>query len=191
MTADAGSPSLLLLLDLSAAFDTVDHTILLDRLHHTVGLSGTALQWFRSYLSGRTEHVMLGGCKSRLSTVTCGVPQILFLGPILFTIYMLPLVHVISRHGLSFHCYADDTQLYIKTAPNPSEAILHITACLEEIKAWMNRNFLQLNSSKTEGLLVGTPHQIHSFPISQFTFDGKVITLSSSVTNLGVRFDSQ
>uniref|UniRef100_A0A8C2IWN8 Reverse transcriptase domain-containing protein n=1 Tax=Cyprinus carpio TaxID=7962 RepID=A0A8C2IWN8_CYPCA len=151
MTADAGSPSLL---------------ILLDHLHHTVGLSGTALQWFRSYLSGRTEHVMLGGCKSRLSTVTCGVPQILFLGPILFTIYMLPLGHVISRHGLSLHCYADDTQLYIKTAPNPSEAILHITACLEEIKAWMNSNFLQLNSSKTEGLLVGTPHQIRSFPIS-------------------------
>lgn len=191
MTADAGSPSLLILLDLSAAFDTVDHTILLDRLHHTVGLSGTALQWFQSYLSGRTECVMLGGCKSRLSTVTCGVPQGSVLGPILFTIYMLPLGHVISRHGLSFHCYADDTQLYIKTVPNPSEAISHLTACLEEIKAWMNGNFLQLNSSKTEGLLVGTPHQIRSFPISQFLFDGKIITLSSSVTNLGVQLDAQ
>lgn len=104
---------------------------------------------------------------------------------------MLPLGRVISRHGLSFHCYADDTQLYIKTAPSPSTALSRLTTCIEEIKAWMSNNFLQLNSSKTEALLVGTPHQIHSSPISQLIFDGQVITLSSSVTNLGVRFDPQ
>src|SRR4029434_7199241 len=65
MTADAGSPSLLILLDLTAAFDTVDHTILLERLHTTIGLSDSALKWFQSYLSGRTEYVSLGRCKSR------------------------------------------------------------------------------------------------------------------------------
>ena len=189
MTADAGSPSLLILLDLTAAFDTVDHTILLERLHTTIGLSGSALKWFQSYLSGRTEYVSLGRCNSRQLPVSCGVPQGSVLGPILFIIYMLPLGCVVSRHGMSFHCYADDTQLYIKTAPNPSAAMSCLTACLGEIKAWMRNNFLQLNSSKTEALLVGTPHQVQSSSITHLTFDSQVIPLSTTVTNLGVRFD--
>ena len=103
--------------------------------------------------------------------------------------YMLPLGQVISKHGLYFHCYADDTQLYIKTAPNPSTALSSLTSCLEEIKTWMNGNSLQLNSNKMEALLIGTPHQVHSSPISQLTFDGQIIPLSASATNLGVRFD--
>ena len=102
---------------------------------------------------------------------------------------MLPLGGVVSRHGMSFHCYADDTQLYIKTAPNPSAAMSCLTSCLEEIKAWMSNNFLQLNSNKTEALLVGTPHQVQSCPISHLTFDGQVVPFSPSVTNLGVKFD--
>ena len=189
MTADSGSPSLLILLDLTAAFDTVDHTILLERLQNTIQLTDHALQWFKSYLSDRTEHVSLGGSESRPLRVTCGVPQGSVLAPILFTIYMLPLGQVISKHGLSFHCYADDTQLYIKTAPNPSTALSSLTSCLEEIKAWMNSNSLHLNSNKTEALLIGTPHQVHSSPITQLTFDVQTVPLSASETNLGVRFD--
>src|SRR4029434_9007803 len=99
-----------------------------------------------------------------------------------------PLGRVISRHRMSFHCYADDTQLYIKTAPSPSAAMSCLTTCLEEIKAWMRNNFLQLNSSKTEALLVGTPQQVQSSSITHLTFDNQVIPLSSTVTNL-VRFD--
>ena len=121
--------------------------------------------------------------------ITCGVPQGSVLGPILFITYMLPLGGVISRHGISFHCYADDTQLYIRTAPTPSAALSSLTTCLEEIKAWMNNNFLQLNSNKTEALLLGTPHQVQSSAISQLTFDSQEIPLSHSVTNLGVQFD--
>ena len=174
MTADSGSPSLLILLDLTAAFDTVEHTILLERLHNTARLTDHALQWFQ---------IGLNTC------VTCGVPQGSVLGPILFTIYMLPLGHVISKHGLSFHCYADDTQLFIKTAPHTFTALSPLTSCLEEIKTWMISNSLQLNSNKTESLLIGTPHQVHSSPISELTFDGQDIPLSSSATNLGVWFD--
>ena len=181
MTADSGSPSLLILLDLTAAFDTVDHTIL-ERLYNTIQLTDHALQWFKSYLSDRTEHVSLGGCESRPLPVTCGVPQGSVLAPILFTIYMLG--QVISKHGLSFHCYADDTQLYIKTAPNPSTVLSSLTSCFEEMKTWMNGNSLQLNSNKTEALLIGIPHQVHSSP-----FDGQIIPLSASATNLGVWFD--
>ena len=195
MAADDGCPSLLVLLDLSAAFDTVDHAILLDRLHSTVGLCDLALSWFQSYLAGRTECVSLGGAKSSTQPVTCGVPQGSVLGPLLFTLYMLPLGRIISRHGVSFHCYADDTQLYIRTEPTPPTALSSspspaaLSACLEETKAWMNHNFLQLNSSKTEAMLVGTPHQVRSSPITSITFAGQVIPLSTAVTNLGVRMD--
>ena len=75
MAADAGSPSLLIVLDLKAACGTVDHAILLESLHNMIDLSDRALQWFQSYLSDRTEYISLGGCKSRSLPVTCGVPQ--------------------------------------------------------------------------------------------------------------------
>ena len=141
MAADAGSPSLLILLDLTAAFDTVDHNILINRLHTSIGLNHTALNWFKSYISDRTEYVSLGGSKSHTHPVTCGVPQGSVLGPTLFTLYLLPLGRIINNHGISFHCYADDTQLYVKTNTNPLSPspppLSTLTTCLEEIKAWM------------------------------------------------------
>lgn len=123
MAAEARSPSLLILHDLTAASDTVDHNIPLERLLNIVGLSDCALKWFQWHLSDRTQYqyVSLGGCKSRLLPVTCGVPQGSVLGPVFLIIYMLPISRVINRHRISFHCYADDQQLYIKTAPNPSK----------------------------------------------------------------------
>ena len=113
----------------------------------------------------------------------------------LFTHYMLPLGQIISRFGDSFYCYADDTQLYIKMDTCPSATLLQpsplstITTCLEEIKVWMKHNFLQLNSSKTEVILVGTPHQIQSSSITSITFSRQVIPLATSVPNFGVIFD--
>ena len=104
---------LLIMLDLSAAFDTVDHEILLRRLSCMLGISGSALQWFRSYLTDRKQKVVVNDVFSKSTSLTCGVPQGSVLGPILFTIYMLPLGEIIRSHGVQFHMYANDCQLYI------------------------------------------------------------------------------
>ena len=109
--------TLLVLLDLSAAFDTVEHTILLDRLKSKIGISGVALNWFSSYLSGRNQRVLMKGALSDKFVVNCGVPQESCLGPLLFSMYSSKLFDIVDRHLSNTHCYADNTQLYISFKP--------------------------------------------------------------------------
>lgn len=113
MNTDSGKISILVSLDLSAAFDTVDHSILLDRLENWVGLSGTVLDWFRSYLQDRDYFVSIGTYISERTSMTCGVPQGSILGPLLFNLYMLPLGLIMQKNKIACHNYADNTQLYI------------------------------------------------------------------------------
>ncbi len=117
LSSDRGYISLLVLLDLSAAFDTIDHNILLNRLENSVGISGSALAWFKSYLSDRHQFTAGNEEISYRSQVQYGVPQGSVLGPVLFTLYMLPLGNIIRKLGVSFHCYAEDTRLYISSRP--------------------------------------------------------------------------
>ena len=118
MAADAGECSVLVLLDLSAAFDTVDHCILIDRLNSLVGISGSALDWFTSYLSDRSFSVSTGSFMSDSVPLSCGVPQGSVLGPLLFSLYMLPLGKIISSFKTVSYCYADDIQLFISFSPD-------------------------------------------------------------------------
>jgi len=110
------------LLDLSAAFDTVDHSILLRRLEHQLG--SVVLEWFRNYLFGRRQHVWISSSSSAPAFITCGVPQGSVLGPILFLLYTAELLSVIERHGFIPHLYADDTQILGSCQPSASQDLL-------------------------------------------------------------------
>ncbi len=137
ISCDSGDFAVLVLLDLTAAFDTVDHAILIDRLEHCIGLRGIALDWFKSYFANRSFSVKMGEHYSRNAFLPCGVPQGSILAPLLFSLYMLPLGSIFRKHGLSFHCYADDTQVYLPVKRN-AVGFESLMACLADVKAWLS-----------------------------------------------------
>ena len=113
LSLDKGQSVFLVLLDLSAAFDTIDHGKLLSTLHDRIGVADNALRWFASYLRDWSQRTVINGSRSDPSGLTCGVPQVSVLGPLLFTVYTLALGDTTMAHDLEYHMYADDTQLYL------------------------------------------------------------------------------
>ena len=192
---DAGRAVLLVMLDLSAAFDTIDHGILLDRLHSFVGVKGSARDWFKSYLTGRTQKVIINSCASKTVPLDIGVPQGSVLGPLLFLIYILPLQHIIRKYGISYHGYADDTQLYLEFDPKDESALLSATVtlenCISELRQWMVLNKLKLNDNKTEFTIFASRHY-HTVIMSRnptIKIGSSVVIPGRSVRNLGVVMD--
>ncbi len=187
---------ILVLLDLSAAFDTVDHKLLLDRLENRLGITGNALLWFKSYLMDRKQRVQINGVCSKSTNLTCGVPQGSVLGPILFTVYTLPLGDILRKHGLSYHLYADDTQIYMSFNRLPGHcteslevAKSKLENCFSEIRIWMAMNYLKLNDDKTEILLISSYHR-EKVIFDNIKIGSAVIEPSEQARNIRVIFDS-
>ncbi len=179
--------TVLILLDLSAAFDTIDHDILLRRLKNRFGIQGVPLEWFRSYLCRRSQRVQTGGGLSNEQFLDFSVPQGSILGPILFSLYTAPLGDIARKHSMDNMFYADDTQLYV-TLDN-SLSTTNIEKCVDEIRSWMAKNMLKLNDAKTEILLVGSPNQIRKFPKINVRVGSHTVTSETGLRNLGAYFD--
>ena len=190
---DDGCCVILLLLDLSAAFDTVDHAILLSRLRSRFGVSGTALAWFDSYLSDRSQFVSIDGKRSSERGLISGVPQGSVLGPLLYLLYTSPLGEIVRQHGLSFHFYADDTQIYLTFRPLINGSMEYsknlIQECTRDISSWMKNNKLKLNDDKTDLLVLTAKHRPQP-PIDSIALGSEVICPSETVKNLGTVFDT-
>ena len=191
LALDSGNLAMLSLLDLSAAFDTVDHHTLLQRLQTSYGLGGVVLKWFKSYLSERTQYVRSLSTTSQPLSVLHGVPQGSVLGPILFLLYVADLLQLIKRHQLSPHAYADDTQIYGFCQPNDVDLMSdRMSVCIDEVSSWMRINRLQLNPSKTEVLWCSSSRRQHQIPTTPVRIGATYVPSVPSVRDLGVYIDS-
>ena len=183
---------LLVLIDLSAAFDTVDHSMLLEALHDQLGIEGVALDWFRSYLADRTQYVYIDGVRSDTHKLRFGVPQGSVLGGFLFTIYFQPISDIARRHGFLIHIYADDSQIYISFEPIHQlaieEGMSKLESCVSDLLQWMKLKMLKCNEDKTEFLVIYSKYR-SKIEVPRLRVGDDLIIPSESARNLGVIFD--
>jgi len=145
-------------LDISAAFDTISHNVLLHRLQTEFGLSSTALDWVCSYVSNRQQYVKMGRHSSGLLDCCSGVPQGSVLGPLLFAAYVSPVGSVIESFGVRYQQYADDTQLYLSMRANDTADNLNILrACSTAVRDWYLSNNLLLKPTSQMWLYLELP----------------------------------
>ena len=186
---DGKKEVILVQLDLSAAFDTIDHDILIRRLQLQYGFTSTVIQWFESYLRGRSQRVVIGSSVSTSQPVTSGVPQGSVLGPLLFILYLAPLEDVITSHGLDFMMYADDSDLYIAVNPcGRQSAISNLEHCISDVLTFFSDNKLVCNPTKTEVI-----HLYSRFsnltPIPGINISHHLVPTSETVCSLGATID--
>ena len=132
-----GEVSVLCLLDLSAAFDTVDHELLVKRLECKFGIVGQPLEWIKSYLTSRSFSVKYQSEMSSTVNLVCSVPQGSVLGPLLFILYTSELPEVASCYNTHVHSYADDTQLFLHCKLQyVGDAVLSMEKCIADMKGW-------------------------------------------------------
>ena len=183
----------LILLDLSAAFDTIDHGVLLSRLSN-FDVRGSTLEWIRSYLTDRTQAVNINGCLSSFIPLLFGVPQGSVLGPQFFTIYSSPIANIARKHELQVHMYADDTQLYLSFDLNDdndeNDSRAKIESCIKDIKLWMTVNKLKLNDDKTEFLVITSKYHQSKPNTNSLQIASSEIIASPNARNLGIVFET-
>ena len=176
---------LMVLLDLSAAFDTVDHTQLLNTLRD-LGIRGRALEWFSSYLCDRNQVVSIGQDMSTSQKLVCGVPQGSVLGPVLFTVYTGSLGHLLRSHEMQYHLYADDSSL------RPLDILAtmsRVEQCVDAVRLWMSQKSLKMNDSKTEVLLITSKQLSKKVTCPSISIGGHLVKPGEVVKSIGVLLD--
>ena len=189
----------LILLNLSAAFDTVSHSLLLNRLQHHFSIQGTILKWIENYMLDHSQGVLLEDSNNRAvtldhTTLKQGVPQGSVLGPILFTLYISPLGDTCRKHVI-FQSYMDDQQNYPSFSPvqpgGKEKCLETLEGCISDIHLWMRTNMLKLNDDKTELIVLGTRQQLSKVGGVTITIGNYTIPAVSSAQNLGIHFDRE
>ena len=174
LAVDLGYEVILVLLDFTAAFDTIDHSILLTRLEQRFGIFGKAWKWLASYLQDRTQFVRKG----------------LFLGPLLFSLYVAPLEDIFKAHAINFMIYADDTQLYLVVKPDDRTSPIHkLEKCVQDIRTWSIKNKLVLNDGKREIIHIYSNFTKNCPTCPDINIGNVTITPKTEVRDLGVIID--
>ena len=192
LSLDENNISALLLCDLSSAFDTIDHHLLLSCLENSFGVTNSALSWFHSYLSDRSQFISVQSLHSRATQLEFGVPQGSVLGPALFVLYTTQLSTIISHHSVSHEMFADDTQLHNSSSPeNVQYLITSLQDCFSDVRDWMLEHKLKLNEEKTEAVLFASASSSsrHNLP-SSIQLGSASIPFSHTVRDLGFYLDA-
>ena len=193
MAMDAQKVTLVVMLDLSAAFDTVDHPILLEALRSQYGISDVAHKWFESYLSHRNQSVCVNGERSNEKAVSFSVPQGSCCGPILFTLYAASIFSIVHKHALEAGGYADDHRIMLsfKITDSTSEimAIERMEKCLQDIRTWMIQHKLKMNDDKSEVIFFGTRQQRAKLVTNTVSVGGIPVKAVECVRDLGAWLD--
>ena len=185
---------IVVMIDLSAAFDTIDIDIINNILQQDFAMDGTVLRFFMSYLKNRTMSVVVNNEYSRTSELKYGVPQGSCAGPVIFTLYIAALSKVVAKFSPSLYGYADDHKLAITFKAGNSEqentTIDNLESCLSEVGKWMAQNKLKMNNSKTEIIIYGNKQQLSKVNINSLNVCGSVVKCADSVRDLGVWMQS-
>ena len=189
---DCQKVTLLVLLDLSAAFDTVSVDILSEIFQFRFNINGSVLTWFQTYLTNREQRVKINSAISDRYKLKFGVPQGSCAGPVAFLGYLSSLYDIVQQHLPTVGGYADDHQLYLSFKPGPNEldATRNLEKCIADVRKWMLTHRLKINDSKTEFLLLGTKQQLEKVNISRISVGKDSVKTVSQTRNLGVIFDS-
>ena len=193
IASDEEKATVVMLLDLSAAFDTVDHNKLLQILKEEIGIDGNAFKWFKSFVTGRCQKVKIGESESLEIVIKFGVPQGSVLGPVLFNIYIRSIYSTVEAKSFSVHGFADDHQIYksFSAAKEYQVLVEELPACFQSIEQWMSEHYLQLNPGKTEIIVFGSKSVLSKLELQGVFITSSIcVKLVPTAKNLGFVLDS-